>query len=115
MTRLSNRAWFWLMILHAALYAWIGHRGFTPAWVLTGLFLGLSVTYLGLWLRDRDHARDAALEAQSADRAPATFATWPCPDCGDDVPVTFHTQRIVIAHPNPTDIHAHRLAHQETP
>lgn len=115
MTGLSNRAWFWLMILYAALYAWIGHRGFTPAWVLTGLFLGLSVTYLGLWLRDRDHARDAALEAQSADRAPGTYTTWPCPDCGTTVPVAATVERVAVVRVDPTDIHAHRLAHQETP
>lgn len=63
----------------------------------------------------RARLQEQALESQFADRAPATFATWPCPDCGDDVPVTFHTQRIVIAHPDPTDIHAHRLTHQEQP
>ena len=59
----------------------------------------------------RARLQEQALEAQSADRAPATFATWPCPDCGDDVPVTFHTQHIVIARPDTTDIHAHQLTH----
>lgn len=49
----------------------------------------------------------------AADRAPVTYTTWPCPDCGVRVPVTI--QRVAVVQLDPTDIHAHQLTHQETP
>ena len=105
---MSNRAWFWFMLASAALNAWIATRGLTPGWFNSGLCLGLSVPYLGWWMRDRDEARQ---DARRDDEAPRTVATWPCPDCGQDIPVTLHTQHIVIARPDTTDIHAHQLTH----
>ena len=51
----------------------------------------------------------------AADRAPGTYTTWPCPDCGTTVPVTATIQRVAVVRLDPTDIHAHRLTHQEQP
>ena len=51
----------------------------------------------------------------AADRAPGTYTTWPCPDCGERVPVTATIQRVAVVQLDPTDIHAHQLTHQEQP
>lgn len=59
----------------------------------------------------RARLQDQALESQFADRAPGTYTTWPCPDCGTTVPVTATIQRVAVVRLDPTDVHAHQLTH----
>lgn len=47
------------------------------------------------------------------DQAPAAHGTWTCPECRVEVPVTYVAQHIIIARPDPTDVEAHLLQHQE--
>ena len=53
MSRLSDRANFFLANIYAAVFAYVGHSTqLGIGWFLSGLCVGTSLFFLGLWLGD---------------------------------------------------------------